>query len=137
LRFLDSNIIVYSVDHADARKRDVAESIVVDALQHGTAVISFQVVQETINVLTRRFAVTPTRLDTNDLLRTTLDPLWRINPSPALYRHALEVHELTRISFCDALIVAAALEAGCDLLYTEDLQHGQRFGALTVENPFL
>jgi predicted nucleic acid-binding protein len=41
------------------------------------------------------------------------------------------------LSVYDALIVASALEAGCDRLYSEDLQHGRVFGALTVRNPFL
>jgi predicted nucleic acid-binding protein len=42
-----------------------------------------------------------------------------------------------RLSFYDAQIVAAALEAGCDTLYSEDMQHGQAIGALRIQNPFL
>jgi len=41
------------------------------------------------------------------------------------------------IAFYDALIVAAALEAGCDTLFTEDMQHGRKFGRLTIVNPFI
>lgn len=45
--------------------------------------------------------------------------------------------ETSNLPFHDALIVAAAQEAGCDVLYSEDLQHGRSFGSLRVENPFL
>lgn len=45
--------------------------------------------------------------------------------------------DTSNLSFYEALIVAAAQEAGCDVLYSEDLQHGRVFGALRVENPFL
>jgi predicted nucleic acid-binding protein len=45
--------------------------------------------------------------------------------------------DAAQLSYWDALIVAAAERGGCDRLLTEDLQHGQRLGALTVVNPFL
>jgi len=48
----------------------------------------------------------------------------------------LDVRQRWRFSFCDSLIVAAALSAGCRRLLTEDLQHGQRVEGLTIENPF-
>jgi predicted nucleic acid-binding protein len=57
-------------------------------------------------------------------------------PTPALFERALEVQDRYGYAFYDALIVAAALEAGCTRLYSEDLQDGQRIGALTIENPF-
>jgi predicted nucleic acid-binding protein len=49
----------------------------------------------------------------------------------------MAIHERYRLSWYDSLIVAAAQRAGCDRLYSEDLQHGQLFGTLRVENPFL
>ncbi len=54
----------------------------------------------------------------------------------ALYRSALQLQLRWRFSFYDSLIVAAALEAGCKRLLSEDLQHGQRIETLTIENPF-
>jgi predicted nucleic acid-binding protein len=51
--------------------------------------------------------------------------------------HAIAVAWLATISYgSGALIVAAALDAGCELLFTEDLQHGHQFGSVTVQNPF-
>jgi predicted nucleic acid-binding protein len=57
-------------------------------------------------------------------------------PSTALYIRAVEVRTRYRYSFYDSLIIAAALEAGCTRLYSEDLQHGQRIERLTIVNPF-
>jgi predicted nucleic acid-binding protein len=54
-----------------------------------------------------------------------------------LYQRALDIQARYHYGFCDALIIAAALEAGCSRLYSEDLQHGQRIERLTIENPFL
>ena len=54
-----------------------------------------------------------------------------------LYKRALDIQARYHFGFYDALIIAAALEAGCSRLYSEDLQHGQRIERLTIENPFL
>ena len=53
-----------------------------------------------------------------------------------MYARGLGVHPQYGFSFYDSLIVAAALEAGCTRLYSEDLQHGQRVDHLTIQNPF-
>lgn len=58
-------------------------------------------------------------------------------PTPALYEAALYLQARYGYSFYDALIVASAGAQGCRRLYSEDLQHGQRIGILTIENPFL
>ena len=132
--FLDSNVFVYLFDDVDERKRDVAERCVADALTSGHAVVSYQVVQEVLNVLTRKLGATPS--DARKFLEAVLAPLWRIGPSPELYVRALEVRERYGFSFYDALVVAAAQGAGCTRLLSEDLQPGQRIGDLTVVDPF-
>jgi len=65
-----------------------------------------------------------------------LTPLCRVFAGIELYRRALDVAERWRCSFYDALVVAAALQAGCRTLYTEDLPHGQRVDTLNIINPF-
>ena len=58
--------------------------------------------------------------------------------TPMTIQHAIEIAERYKFSWFDSLIVATALEAGCDTLYTEDLQHRQIIdGRLTVSNPFM
>ena len=135
--FLDSNVFVYAVDNASPAKQAVALRLLKQAHTHQSAVISFQVVQETLHVLRRKFRVVANPPDTHDFLRNVLAPLWRVQPSAALYARALDVQERYQFSFYDALIVAAALEAGCPRLLSEDLQHGQRIEGLTIKNPFL
>ena len=99
------------MDDADPAKQGVAGRLVHEAHLHQSAVISFQVVQETLHVLSRKFRVVANPVDTRDFLRNVLAPLWRVQPS-------------------------AALEAGCARLLSEDLQHGQLIEGLTIENPF-
>ncbi len=134
--FLDSNVFVYLFDETDERKRDTAEEIVNSALQNQNAGISFQVVQETLNVVTRKVAAPMTVEGAKSFMEEVLVPLWRVSPSPALYNRALDVQSRYRYSFYDSLIIAAALDARCSRLYSEDLQNGQRIEGLTIKNPF-
>ena len=134
--FIDSNVFVYLLDPNDAVKRRRAEDLINGAMQSGTASISFQVVQETLNVLTRKLEAVVSSADARRFLEEVLTPLWRVMPSPGLYERALDVHARYRYSFYDSLIIAAALADGCTRLYSEDLQHGQRIEGLTIENPF-
>ena len=134
--FLDSNVLVYLVDPASPEKRTVARSLVGDLLERADGHISFQVVQETLNVITRKFQRTVTSEDARLFLQNVLVPLWRVMPSTGLYEHALSLQGRYSFGFYDSLIIAAALAAGCTRLYSEDLQHGQRIERLTIENPF-
>lgn len=96
--------------------------------------ISFQVVQETLNVLTRKLGAKPD--DARRFLDAVLAPLWSIAPSPALYADALEIRSRFQFSFYDSLIVAAALAGGCTRLVSEDLHSGQSIRGLTLVDPF-
>lgn len=132
--FIDTNVFIYLFDETDLEKQQRAENLVCESLNSGRGCISYQVVQETLNVVTRKLGARPesARL----LLEDVLAPLWRINPTRSLYTQALRVHTQHGYSFYDSLIVAAALEAGCVRLYSEDMQHGQRVEQLTIVNPF-
>ncbi len=134
--FIDSNVFVYLFDETDERKRDTAGRIVGSALQTRDASISFQVVQETLNVVTRKLSVPMTAEGAKSFVEEVLAPLWRVSPSLALYNRALDIQARYRYGFYDSLIIAAALDAGCVRLYTEDFQDGQRIEGLTIENPF-
>jgi predicted nucleic acid-binding protein len=133
--FIDSNVFVYLFDETNERKREIADGIVKSALQANSASISFQVVQEVLNVVTRRLPTPMTAEDAGRFLEQVLGPLWRGSPSLALYRRALDLQARYRYGFYDSLIIAAALDAGCTRLYSEDLQDGQRIEGLTIENP--
>ena len=132
--FLDTNVFIYLFDETSSDKRRRAEFLVHRSLEDGSGCISYQVVQETLNVVTRKLGARPqsARL----LLDDVLAPLWQVNPTRALYARGLHVHAQYGFSFYDSLIVAAALEAGCTRLCSEDLQHGQQVEHLTIHNPF-
>lgn len=87
-------------------------------------------------MLTRKLKVPLLPDDAQDFLNQVLQPLWKVQPSAALYTRALGLQKGLSISFYDSLIVAAALQAGCKRLLTEDLRHGQRIEGLRIENPF-
>lgn len=135
--FLDTNLFVYQLTTEDEAKAEVAGRIIREGIRTGRACISFQVIQECLNVIVRHAEIALTVEQAQRYLDTSLKPLWRIYPSAALYQRGLEIQARHRFSFYDALIVAAAQEAGCKLLYSEDLQHGQQIDALTIRNPFI
>ncbi len=134
--FLDTNVLVYLVDRRNPAKQAVAQQLVSAALAERSGIISFQVVQETLQALTRKARQVLPAADASELLHAVLLPLWQVHPTPALYERALQLQAKQGFSFYDSLIVAAALEAGCRRLLTEDLQHGQKVGSLRIENPF-
>ena len=133
--FLDTNVLVYSFDETDESKRDRARALIAGALEGG-GTISFQVVQEFLNVALRKFVRPMTLNQAQDYLDAVLVPLCRVHSDPDLYRDALATHLRWRFSFYDSLVVAAALRSGCHTLYTEDLQHGQDLGGLVIVDPF-
>lgn len=135
--FLDTNILLYHLDDSDKRKHKRARALIESALAEGSACISFQVVQECLNAGLRKAAIPLTVSDARRYLEAVLVPLWRVMPSPELYQRGLDIQERYGFSFYDALIVAAALQTGSRRLYSEDLQHGQKIGRLTIHNPFV
>ena len=134
--FFDSNIFIYLFDPTDDRKRSIAHGLIDSAIETDRGCISFQVVQETLRVVTGKIAKPLAPDDAQAFLKHLLLPLWRVMPSAALYTKALNLKERWQLAFYDALIVAAALEAGCKRLLTEDMQDGQRIEGLRIENPF-
>jgi predicted nucleic acid-binding protein len=134
--FLDTNILVCTFDETSTLIRAKARELVEVALTTHLGIISYQVVQELLNVATRKFAVPLSAEDGRSYLEKVLVPLCRVWPSMPLYRQALDIADQSGYSFYDSLIVAGALVGGCRALYTQDLQSGRRFGSLTVVDPF-
>ena len=135
--FLDSNIFIYSFDRTAAAKARKAQQLIRLALTSQKGVVSYQVVQEFFNAALRRFVVPITVSEDEQYLATVLGPLLSVHSSTSLFVQALRTQAATRYSWYDSLIISAALQAKCDVLYTEDLQHGQKVGPLRIVNPFL
>jgi len=135
--FLDTNVFVYEVDPRDKRKCQRARELIDSAVSSKKGTVSYQVVQEFFNVALTRFAKPLSIAEAQDYLSLTFRPILAVHSSPRLFLEALHVQAQYRFSWYDALIVAAAQQANCSVLYSEDMQHGQRVGNLKIENPFL
>jgi predicted nucleic acid-binding protein len=131
--FLDSNILVYTDDQDSPDKRDRSIEIVDHGAVEGWAAVSTQVLQEYFVVSTRKLGVSAR------IAREKVEIFSRLN---LVTNHsedilaAIDFHRLHQVSFWDALIIRAAKQARCTVLFTEDLQHGGRIGGLEVVNPF-
>ena len=127
--FFDSNILIYAFS-IDARRERALATIA------GGGVISVQVLNEFTNVLRKKqkqewpvieAALHSLRFRFPDIVPLTADT----------HAAAIGFAREHGLAFCDALIVAAAAEAGCEILYSEDMQHGRRIADLTIRNPFV
>jgi predicted nucleic acid-binding protein len=134
--FLDTNVFVYSLDDSASVKRRRSNQLIRQAIVTRNGVVSYQVVQEFFNVAFRRFTSAMTSAEAEQYLATVFRPLLAIHSSHALYAEALHLRNRYRLHWYDSLIVAGAIEAECEVLYTEDLNDGQKFGQLRIENPF-
>ncbi|MBX3175957.1 MAG: PIN domain-containing protein [Candidatus Hydrogenedentes bacterium] len=135
--FLDTNLFVYQIEALDEAKSPIADRIIGEGIASGGACISFQVVQECLNTFTRKAEIQLEPKEIHDYLEAVLAPLLHVGSSIGLYAKAIDIQDRYNYGFYDALIIAAALEAGCSRLLTEDMQHGQRIEGLMIENPFL
>ncbi len=134
--FLDTNIFIYQLEGIDVRKAEIAAELIRQGLTDGRACISFQIVHECLNVISRKAEIPLGSEATRKYLETILAPLVQVHSSLHLYQAALEIHYRYQYGFYDSLVISAAIEAGCTRLYSEDLQHGQQIRQLTVEDPF-
>ena len=127
--FFDTNLLVYAQE-AGARG-DRARELVAEG-----GLVSVQILNELASVLSRKLKRSWVEIADvlDDVLAALDDPIPLTLP---LHLAALEFARAHRVAFYDALILAAATEAGCDRLYSEDFRHGRRFGNCRIVNPFL
>jgi predicted nucleic acid-binding protein len=134
--FIDTNILVYGHDVDAGQKHQIARSTLVELWERRTGVMSVQVLQEFYVTMTRK-VLRP--LPPNKVRNIIQDYFsWHIemnNPLSVLV--ASRIEENYRISFWDALIVAAASKANVSKILTEDLQAGRLIEGILIENPFL
>ena len=127
--FFDTNVLVYAIT-ADPR------GIVARSRLGDGGVVSAQVLNEFVRVARKKL-----RLDWATVeaalaeLRALVDDVRPV--ALATHEFAVSLARRDSLDIYDALIVAAAIEAGCETLYSEDFQHARRFGDLTIVNPFL
>ncbi len=134
--FVDTNILVYCFDSANLLKKTKALSIVETLWESSKGVLSLQVLKEFFVTVTGRLS---DKMDDAAARAAVIDLLtWNIYyETSASFKKTLEIMKQYRFSLWDANILSAALLSGCDLLYSEDLQHGQIIEEIRIVNPFL
>jgi predicted nucleic acid-binding protein len=131
--FFDTNVIVYAHDRRDGLKQGRALALMETHIAAGSFVLSTQVMIEAYNALQRA------ALLKRDLALKIVESLADEHVVPtdaALVLRGLRLSQRHQLSHWDGLIVQAALDAGCEALYSEDMQAGMRFSDLEVVNPF-
>ncbi len=132
--FFDTNVFLYVHSETDLNKQAKAVALYREYAPAGRMLLSTQVAQEFFVSAIRK--LTLPRRKVWEITLTLLDsPLVVIEPSHI--QAAMTISARYRVSFWDALILAAAESGGADVLFTEDLNHGQRYGSVLAQTPFL
>jgi len=131
--FVDTNVLVYADDARDAAKQARARELLRRVLRERSGKLSLQVLQEFFAAATQKLGLSAVEARQRVEVFSHMDVV-RLDVDDVLA--AIDLHRLHDLSIWDALVVRAALLAGCRTLYTEDLQDGRRFEGLQVVNPF-
>ncbi len=134
--FVDTNILVYVHDLSAGVKCSRAQELTSELWDLRTGVVSTQVLQELYIALRRRLKIAVSIADAAEILRDYFQWEVVVNNRDSIIR-AAELEARYKISFWDGLILQAAERAGAELMYSEDLSHGQMYGSVRVLNPFL
>jgi predicted nucleic acid-binding protein len=135
--FLDTSLFVYSFDRSAPAKAKRARDLIAAAVGGRNGIVSYQVVQEFLSAALKRFERPMKPPEAEQYLTSVFRPLLSVYASQGLFLEALRLCGRYRLGWYDSLIVAAAIEGQCSVLYSEDLQDGMRIGELVVKNPFL
>ncbi|MBL8644862.1 MAG: PIN domain-containing protein [Rhodospirillaceae bacterium] len=133
--FVDTNVLVYAHDTHAGEKKARAETLLQDLWATNSGRLSTQVLQELYVSITRKLAAPVGHAKAREIL-DSFGSWVRVPTTVGTVLRASDLAELAKISFWDALIVAAAEEAGASILYSEDLNDGQVLAGVKIVNPF-
>jgi predicted nucleic acid-binding protein len=132
--FLDTNILLYADDSAYPAKQQRALDLILEHRAQRTGVLSLQVIQEYFVNARRKLGLDP------EFVRQKVESYFRfevVEPVATDIFAAIDIHRLHRISYWDALVLHCARKAGCRVVLSEDMQHGQVIEGVRIVNPFL
>jgi predicted nucleic acid-binding protein len=131
--FVDTNVLVYSDDSRVGPKRERARELIREAMIAGTGVLSLQVLQEYFSIATKKLGISA------DGARKKIELFSELDVVVLGFQDllaAIDLHRRHQFSIWDALVVRAAVNGGCRILYSEDLQDGRRIDGLEIVSPF-
>ena len=131
--FIDTNILVYTLDKRDKVKQKQAREILKKIVELHQPVLSTQIIKEF-------YVVSVSKLKAEHLMVKNIIHNFKnmeiVNNDLDLIEQAIDISIISRISFWDSLVVAAAEKAKCDFIISEDLNAGQTYRGVMVINPF-
>lgn len=134
LCFFDTNILVYMQDSSNLNRQKTARKLFAECVKDKTAVISTQVLQEFYNIAANKLH--QDKNATKAIVRNFANNLDLVTVTFEIIENAVDLNIANQFSIWDAIIISAAQSGNCDILYSEDLNDGQRIGNLVIKNPF-
>ena len=132
--FIDTNILVYTLDQKNIEKRDTARKIVKKVVESHQPVISTQVIKEFYVVASNKLKADP--IVVKNIIHN-FHNMEIVNNDLDLIEQAIDISILSQLSFWDSLIIAAAEKANCEYVLSEDLNSGQNYRGIKLLNPFI
>ena len=133
--FFDTNVLAYEYDLSNSKKQSVAKNLLDKWRASGNFVISTQVLQELYVVLTKRLIPTMSDEEAGEII-TTYSVFNVVTVTTETILRAIKIKKRYRLSFWDSLIVSAAVDGKCRILFTEDLSDGMKIEGIKIVNPF-
>ena len=131
--FVDTNVLVYAHDASAGAKHAKAVDLLTRLVRDEVAAASVQVLAEFYAASTRKLRMNPEEAE--EILSDL--GTWTIHrPAHGDLIRASRLHRRHKLGWWDAMVVNSAIELGCPILWTEDLDHGHRYTTVTVRNPF-
>lgn len=131
--FLDTNFLVYSFSGTEPEKRQKCIAWLEEGQERASFVISTQVLNEFIAVMTGKFHKLP--LDVKSIV-TDLCLFEVVIVNPAIIQQAVDIQVLNKLSFWDSLIISGAKSANCHTILTEDFTNNSSIAGVRIQNPF-
>ena len=134
VEFIDTNVLIYAHDGGAGKKHERSVQLLRRLVEDGAGAISVQVLAEFYAAATRKLGIASQ--EAAEILADLGG--WIIHrPGHADLLRAARFQRRYKMSWRDALVVTSAVESGCSVLWSEDLADGQRYGSVTVRNPFV
>jgi len=132
--FVDTTLLVYAIDPSNPEKQHVAADLLRAVARAGTLVLSAQSLNEFYRVTTDRRGLLSRGEARAEVAR--LEPFCTAPYDFDVTQHAWRIQDQHGFSWWDCVLLASASRAGCNVFFSEDLQHGRRVEGLTIINPF-
>ena len=132
--FLDTNLLIYACDNTETEKKNFILSFLHNIEIDSNPIISTQTLGEIYNVATKKLRLSKDNAFLICQKYASTFPVYEISTENVL--HAMQISKTTQFSYWDSLIVAMAIDTGCSVLYSEDLNPGQQIEGVRIINPF-